>query len=260
MHFKYKVESDFNSVLVNRRYDCFNTKKLSDFSANVNGLGKALNQFSGLSNRALRFFLKKETRSSGSEKTMMSNVVNQVKKNSITHQNSVSIIKNLHSKLIGDKEFDYSKLDSTQLKSYILELEVLKKEINEQLSGIKIEAININNSMDRETKAYIKMYNREQSSKFQSLRRDKGAFSQISDNYLSSKIKVLKDYSVILQENELKNKSESLSEQISSFSMPDEVSSVMDNAIESPTKMNSIAHHNCGGLGRTGFCLLGHLS
>lgn len=51
-----------------------------------------------------------------------------------------------------------------------------------------------------------------------------------------------------------------ISEQIVSFSTPDEVSAVMDNVIASPTKMNSITHHNCGGLGRTGFCLPAHLS
>ncbi|MBQ0398177.1 hypothetical protein J7S99_11265 [Providencia rettgeri] len=65
---------------------------------------------------------------------------------------------------------------------------------------------------------------------------------QINSEYKEARLKLLVQTS----------NQQAISEQISSFSMPDEVSSVMDNAIESPTKMNSIAHHNYGGLDRTG--------
>ncbi|WP_273818690.1 hypothetical protein [Providencia rettgeri] len=135
-----------------------------------------------------------------------------------------------------------------------LELDsVNESKMNERINVVNLISKishNTNNKISDSARSNIINANNQTIKIKQAITRVAELTKQINSEYKEARLKLLVQTS----------NQQAISEQIASFSMPDEVSSVMDNAIESPTKMNSIAHHNCGGLGRTGFCLSGHLS
>ncbi|MDH2397804.1 hypothetical protein ABN357_06045 [Providencia rettgeri] len=113
--------------------------------------------------------------------------------------------------------------------------------MNERISMVNLTSIvshKTKNKLSDSAKGNIISFNNQSIKIQKALTRVMELTNQINSEYKEARLKLLVQTS----------NQQAISEQMASFSMPDKMSAV----IELSTKMNSITHHNYGGLDRTG--------